>query len=194
MCIRDRIFSPRLEWKDGAPQVSCFRFHSPISELIFSSGTGSVTKLFKKYNVPKKIVDEVTMPDWTSFACVLIKREVFQNIGYLDEGYFMYYEDVDFCRRAREAGFGLVNVPSSHVVHLRGQSSGLKKLQHEQKRLPSYYYHSRKRYFTKFYGKAGFWAGNLCWLAGRSLSLIKEILFRKTHPLPAYQHIDIWKY
>lgn len=188
------LLSPRLEWKDGQPQTSCFRYHSPLSEFINSACTGIVTRLLCKFNVPLEIVEETSMPEWTSFACVLIRREVFQKIGYLDDGYFMYYEDVDFCRRAQKAGFKVVNYPYSHVVHLRGQSSGIKKMQHELKRLPTYFYHSRARYFTKFYGKVGFWATNLCWLAGRPFSLFREILFAKKRSLPENKHFDIWKH
>ena len=188
------IISPRLEWKDGEPQISCFRCHSHFPELIDAAGTGVITSLLHRYNVPLKIVEEVTTPEWTSFACVLIRSKVFQQIGYLDEGYFMYYEDVDYCRRAKKAGFELINYPDSRVVHLRGQSSGMKKLQREKKRLPAYHYHSRTRYYTKFYGRIGFWASNVCWLAGRSVSLAREILFGKKRTVPEYQYIDIWKH
>ena len=190
---RAGILSPRLEWPDGEPQISCFRFHSPFSELINVAATRGITRLLGGYDVPLATVADASMPEWTSFACVLIRREVFERIGYLDEGYFMYYEDVDFCRRAREAGYGIVNWPGSHVVHLRGQSSGMKKMQKERKRLPAYYYHSRARYFVKFYGLAGFLAANLCWLVGRSISLLKEILLGRDRGVPLYQFVDIWK-
>ncbi len=187
------ILSPRLEWPDEQPQISCFHFHSPLSELINSASTWPITRMFKKYDVPLRVRQEVTWPEWTSFACVLIKRNVFKKIGYLDEGYFMYYEDVDFCRRAKKAGFALLNWPSARVVHLRGQSSGLKKKQREQKRLPEYYYKSRSRYFIKFYTVVGWWSSNICWLAGRTLSWTKELLLRRKRSVPEYQFVDIWK-
>ena len=187
------IFSPRLEWPDEQPQISCFRFHSPFSELINSANTWPITRMLKHFDVPQKIREEVTWPEWTSFACVLIKKNVFERIGYLDEGYFMYYEDVDFCRRAKNAGFKIVNWPSARVVHLRGQSSGLKKKQLEQKRLPEYYYKSRSRYFTQFYTVAGWWMSNLCWLVGRAISRPKELLLRRKRSVPEYQIVDIWK-
>jgi GT2 family glycosyltransferase len=187
------IISPRLEWSDGVPQISCFRFHTPLSELICSAGTGVITRLLNNYDVPLQVLNDVTMPDWTSFACVLIRRDVFEKIGFLDEGYFMYYEDVDFCRRAKKAGFEVVNWPFAHVVHLRGQSSGIKKLHQKKMRLPPYHYQSRARYYTKFYGQLGFLMCNLCWLAGRSISLLREILFGKSRTVSEYQYLDIWK-
>ena len=187
------IISPRLEWPDETPQISCFRFHTPFSEIINSASTEIITSLLKRYDVPLPTVEKATKPEWTSFACVLIRREVIDKVGLLDEGYFMYYEDVDFCRRVRQSGFEIVNWPFSHVVHLRGQSSGIKKLQKNKKRLPAYHYQSRARYYRKFYGLFGFWASNLCWIAGRSISLFLEILFSKSRCVAEFQHLDIWK-
>jgi len=60
--------SPRLEWPDGTPQESCFRFHRPINELIRSAATGPITRLFKRYEVPLRVSDNVIYPEWTSFA------------------------------------------------------------------------------------------------------------------------------
>jgi GT2 family glycosyltransferase len=187
------IISPRLEWPDGLPQKSCFRFHSPFSELINSAGTGIITSLLKRYDVPLPVSDHKTKPQWTSFACVMIRREVFCLVGLLDEDYFMYFEDVDFCRRAWRAGFEVLNWPLAHVVHLRGQSSGLKKLRLQKKRLPEYHYRSRSRYFRKFYGQSGLFFSNLCWLAGRSVSSLREFFMGKSLTVPERQSFDIWK-
>lgn len=187
------IISPRLEWAGGEPQVSCFRFHSPFSELIESADTNIVTSLLKRYNIPIPIKEHVSWPEWTSFACVLIRCNVFERIGLLDEGYFMYYEDVDFCRRACKKGYQVLNVPAAHVVHFRGQSSGVKELQKKKKRLPAYHYRSRSRYYQKFYSRSGLLVSNFCWLAGRMVSKLREILMGKSRAVPEYQFFDIWK-
>ena len=149
------IASPRLEWPDGKPQESCFRFHRPINELIRSACTGPITKLFKRYEVPIAVGESTSYPEWTSFACVLIRREVFEDIGLLDEGFFMYFEDVDFCKRAREAGWKIINNPEAHVVHLRGGSSPVKSQAAQEETLPRYFYESRARYYFKHFG---YWA------------------------------------
>ena len=187
------IVSPRLEEPDGQPQISCFNFHTPISELIGAASTGIITRLFKKYRVVRPTTDLITMPQWTSFACVLIKKEVFETVGYMDEGYFMYYEDVDFCRKTIEAGFTIVNTPRARVVHLCGQSSGVAKKQRERKRLPSYYYSSRSRYFKKHYGETGWYLSNICWMLGRCISLIGNCFFKRSVSVPELQYLDIWK-
>lgn len=187
------IISPRLEWPNGEPQISCFRFHSPFSEIIGAAGTGIVTSLLKSFDIPLHTQDYNSWPEWTSFACVLIRNNVFSRIGLLDDGYFMYFEDVDFCRRARQQSLLVLNCPTARVVHLRGQSSGIKKLQKNKKRLPAYHYSSRSRYYRKFYGSAGLFLSNLCWLTGRVVSKSREVIMGKNRTVPEHQFVDIWK-
>lgn len=59
---------------------------------------------------------KIVEADYVS-VCLLIKKEVFKKIGYLDQGFFLYYEDADFCIRAKEKGFRSVVVTDSHVFH-----------------------------------------------------------------------------
>ena len=186
------LVSPRLEWPNGTPQISCFRFHSPASELIAGAATSVITNLFQSFNVPIEVSDHPSFPQWTSFASVMIRREVFEQIGPMDEGYFMYYEDVDFCRRARQAGWQIMNIPTARVVHLRGGSSSTKKDLATRKRPRAYLYQSRSRYFAKFYGFWGLIGANSCWLLGRSIALIREKLGNKQPHTCLQQEQDIW--
>jgi GT2 family glycosyltransferase len=59
-----------------------------------------------------------------SGACLMLRREVFDNVGHLDERFFMYFEDMDYCLRIRRAGWKLYYVPHGEIVHLVGMSSG----------------------------------------------------------------------
>jgi len=186
------LVSPRLEWSDGTPQVSCFRYLTPFSELIAAAKTGLITRILKKYDVPYPVSSHIIRPEWTSFACVLVQQRVFEDIGLMDNGFFMYFEDVDFCHRARKAGWDIVHNPESHVVHLRGGSSPVKKFTKMRKRLPRYYYESRTRYFNKMYGRSGLLAANLLWYTGRIISKLREILLREERQICDHQWIDIW--
>ena len=186
------IFSPRLEWPDETPQISCFRYHSPPSELISSAGTGIITQLFKNYDVPLPISPEPMTPQWTSFACVLIRREVIEAIGLMDEGYFMYYDDVDYCRRAQQAGWQILHVPQARVVHLRGGSGSVKADIASRQRPRSYLYQSRSRYFAKFYGRTGLWLANGCWLLGLGVARLREWVGDKEPHTCDYMEQDIW--
>lgn len=170
------LISPRLEWTNGVPQESCFRFHTPLSELINSASTGAVTKTFSKYVVAHPVKDEPDYYQWTSFACVLIKAEVIEQIGLLDDEFFMYFEDVEFSYRAIKAGWKILNNPAAHVVHLRGGSSPLKSQAKLRKRLPRYFYESRSRYFYLLYGQSGLLMANLLWSLGATIALIRSLL------------------
>lgn len=187
------LVSPRLEWPDGTPQISCFRYHSPVSELINAAATGPITKLLAKYDVPLPVSNTIINPQWTSFACVLIRHEVIKQIGLMDEGYFMYFDDVDYCRRVRDAGWQILHYPQARIVHLRGGSNSVKADVAARKRPKSYLYASRTRYYTKFYGSIGLWMANIFWLAGRSISLIRELLKNKEPHICEYQARDIWQ-
>ncbi|VXD10993.1 glycosyltransferase family 2 protein [Planktothrix paucivesiculata] len=186
------IISPRLEWPDGTPQISCFRYHSPISQLIDAAATGPITKLFQQYDVPIAVSNTPFEPEWTSFACVLIRQQVIQQIGLMDEGYFMYFDDVDYCRRVHQAGWQILHWPEARVVHLRGGSGSVKADMAAQRRPRPYLYASRSRYFAKFYGITGLWLTNLLWLVGRSLSWVRELVGNKQPHTCEFQGQDIW--
>lgn len=187
------LISPRLEWPDGEPQESCFRFHSPLSELISSAKTGLVTWLLDTFNVPFSISETAGFYDWTSFACVLIRAEVFQQVGLMDEGYFMYYEDVAFAFHAQQAGWKVFHTPDAHIVHLRGGSSPVKSQAKQRKRLPHYYYESRTRYFYQIYGQLGLLMANICWTLGFGISSLRSLLSASFQPnTSADQWRDIW--
>ena len=187
------LISPRLQWPDGTPQESCFRFHRPVSELIDGAATGPVTQLLSRYDVPIPVEDADSFPEWTSFACVLIRAEVFVDVGLLDEGFFMYFEDSEFCARARDAGWRVLHHPEARVVHLRGGSSPVKSQARAKKRLPRYFYESRTRYFYERYGRRGLLAANLMWTLGWSLSSVRAALqSRYQSPACEAQWRDIW--
>lgn len=187
------LISPRLEWSDGTPQESCFRYHSPTSELISSAGTGLITKVFKKFVIPQPVSSSPSFYDWTSFACVLIRKQVFEEIGLMDEGYFMYFEDAEFCRRAAKSGWQVLYQPAAHVVHLRGGSSPLKSQARLRKRLPRYFYESRTRYFFQTYGRFGLLVANSLWTLGWLISSMRRLMSSTYTPnISEHQWRDIW--
>ncbi len=69
--------------------------------------------------------DKVVETDFATGACMFIKREVFQKIGFLDKNYFLYWEDADFCQRAKRAGFKILYAPSAYLWHKVAQSSAI---------------------------------------------------------------------
>jgi N-acetylglucosaminyl-diphospho-decaprenol L-rhamnosyltransferase len=186
------IAGPRLEYPDGTPQTSCFRDFSPVGEFVIAADTGPVTRVLRHFEVPLPLSSEPVEPDWLCFACALIRRQVMQRIGLLDEGYFLYFDDPDYCRRARLAGWRVLHDPRARVAHLIGQSNPVESLTAQRKRRPRYYYESRSRYLAKFYGTPGLWLANLMWTAGRSISLFRELVGHRTRQTCQKEWLDIW--
>jgi len=122
---------------------------------------------------------------------VLVRRAVIDQIGLMDEGYFMYFDDIDYCRRARDAGWKILHWPQARVVHLRGGSGDVKSDVAARRRPRAYLYASRSRYFAKFYGYLGLWLANLMWLAGRIISLVREAAGTKQRHTCDYTAQDI---
>lgn len=185
------VFGPRLEWPDARPQVSAFRFQKPLTELVNAAALGVITRVFKRSVTAIGAPDQPIDAQWVSFACVLIRKEVFETAGLLDEGYFMYFEDVALCRSASRAGHRALYWPLARVVHLRGGSGPVKSASAARKRLPAYFYASRSRYYASFYGRPGLWLANALWLVGRGISWLRERLGRGTH-IAERAPRDIW--
>ena len=182
-----------LEWPNGEKQVSCFRGFSPVSEFIRAAATGPVTRLLRSYEVP---LHDIPPPpetvEWVSFASVLLRADACDAAGPMDEGYFLYFEDADYCLAVRRAGWKVVYEPAARVVHLRGGSAPVKTLAAQRKRLPSYYYKSRTRYLRKAWGPLGPLAANLCWLLGRGVALCRGLFSRTGRSGVAHEACDIW--
>ena len=98
------VAGSRLEDPDGTPQRSAFRFPSPLSEFESSVNLGLVTRLLDRWVVAPPVSEASCCTDWVAGASMIVRREVFRDIGLLDEGYFTFFEDVDFCFNAREGG------------------------------------------------------------------------------------------
>jgi GT2 family glycosyltransferase len=146
------IAGSRLQDPDGTPQCSAFRFHTVLSEIDGGLRLGIVHRLLAKRVVAPPISDVSCQTEWVAGASMMVRRQVFEDIGLMDEGYFMYYEEMDFCLQSNKAGWPCWYVPDSRVIHLVGQSSGVTNTKQPRKRQPQYVFDSRRRYFLKNYG------------------------------------------
>jgi GT2 family glycosyltransferase len=186
------LTAPRLEWDDGTPQISTFRFASPLSELDRGAATGPVSRLLRRY-----IVALSTDPDpkdirWASFACILLRGDMVRALGPMDEGYFLYFEDEEYSLRAYRAGWRVRYEPAAQAVHYRGGSGPVKELQATKKRLPDYLYRSRTRFLRQAYGPLGPLLGNLCWITGRAIAHLRILTGRRPTPAHEREWSDIW--
>lgn len=173
------IVGSRMENPDGSPQSSAFRFPSIASEFEHGAKLGVISRLLSHYVVAPPPPEQIEQVEWLVGASMMIRREVFEAIGFLDDAYFMYFEEVDFCRRARKAGWPCVYVPESRVVHLIGQSSGVTDKSKRNQRRPQYWFDSRRRYFVKNHGRLYALLADLAFMTGFGFWRIRRRLQRK---------------
>jgi N-acetylglucosaminyl-diphospho-decaprenol L-rhamnosyltransferase len=186
------IIGPGLLDVTGSHDNSVFRAPGPAGEFLRSAHTGILDRAWPHLTpvIPK--TDQPLEADWLGFACVLVRREVIERVGPLDEGYFMYFEDIDYCRRVREAGWKVLYWPQPKVTHLLGGSSNVTPEAAARRRAPRYYYEARARYFAKFYGRRGLWLANGFWCLGRCVSLARELLGTASARHREREALDIW--
>jgi N-acetylglucosaminyl-diphospho-decaprenol L-rhamnosyltransferase len=144
----------RLEWPDGTQQCSVFAFHSVLGEFEGSARFGPISRVLARWRVAPPVPQVAGPCGWLAGASILVRREVLRDVGLMDERYFLYYEETDFCLRANRAGWPIWFVPESRVVHLVGQSTGVTNPSDAPSRRPAYWFESRRRYFEKNHGKA----------------------------------------
>ncbi len=146
------IVGSRLEDPDATPQRSAFRFPSLGSEIDDGLRIGFVSRLLSRFVVAPEVSDIAVQTNWVAGASMLVRTAVFRDVGLLDDDYFMYYEETDFCRQASNRGWMCSYEPASRVVHLVGQASGVTVRGVVPKRRPRYWFDSRRRYFIKNHG------------------------------------------
>jgi GT2 family glycosyltransferase len=113
----------------------------------------------------------------------------------MDERYFMYFEEVDFCLRARRAGWPCWYVPASRVVHLVGQASGVTDVKRApKKRRPQYWFDSRRHYFLTNHGRLKTLLADLGWAAGFGIYRVRQFLQRKPDTEPRLLLWDFVRY
>ena len=162
-----------IENPSGSVDRSAHRIPSPLGELEGTARLGVLSRLLQRYSVSPPLRNEAHACDWVSGASMLIRRPVLEQVGLLDEGYFLYFEEVDFCCRARNAGWQVWYVPESRVLHLEGAATGIRAV---AKRRPAYWYDSRRRFFVKHHGLAGLLLADLFWALGRLSFLAREAM------------------
>jgi N-acetylglucosaminyl-diphospho-decaprenol L-rhamnosyltransferase len=186
------IAGSRLEDPDGTPQCSAFRFHTLFSELDSALRLGIISKLLDKWVIAPPVASTPHQTDWVAGASMIIRREVLETSGLMDEAYFLYYEEVDFCLQAHKSGWSCWYVPESRVVHLVGQSSGVTNKKIIPQRLPQYWFDSRRRYFLKNHGWCYTALTDLVWLMGFTLWRCRRVFQGKPDRDPPYLWRDFF--
>jgi GT2 family glycosyltransferase len=136
--------------EDASLQLSCRRFPS-FSQALFNRYS-LLTRLFPNNRISRAYLmtdakhDEIQDVDWVSGACLMFRRSVLQEIGALDERFFMYSEDVDYCFRVWQAGWRVTYLPFAQVFHLIGQDTKKVRFKLTYERHKSMYKFYKKHY------------------------------------------------
>jgi GT2 family glycosyltransferase len=122
------VAGPKLRRANGSVQPSRRRF--PSAATLFLESTQlqrfwSDNAVLRRYYVEDRSDEDLQDVDWLVGACLCVRAAAAQQIGLFDERFFMYSEELDWCRRFRAAGWRISYVPSAEVVHLEGASSQL---------------------------------------------------------------------
>jgi N-acetylglucosaminyl-diphospho-decaprenol L-rhamnosyltransferase len=144
------LLGPKLLFPDGRVQPSRRRFPTLATAFLESTIVQQwfpQNRILDRYYAHDRSDDVEQDVDWVVGACMLIRRQAWERVGTLDERFFMYSEELDWCRRLKSAGWRAVYLPSATVVHHEGQSSA--------QVVPArhiYFQSSKVLYFRKHHG------------------------------------------
>jgi GT2 family glycosyltransferase len=132
---------------DLSPQRCFGAFPNFFSESLFAWGLDSRLPFSLFTKQIQQPIDAPHETDWVLGAALLIRRAVFQQIGMLDEDYFMYSEEIDMCYRAKKIGWRIYVIPNTPIIHLGGQST-----RQTPGKMKAELFRSKVRYFGKHFG------------------------------------------
>jgi N-acetylglucosaminyl-diphospho-decaprenol L-rhamnosyltransferase len=152
------LLGPQLRNSDGSIQSSRRRFPTLATALLESTWLEPVApkRILRHYYALDWADDQIADVDWVTGACMMTRREIAAAVGGLDEAYFMYSEELDWCRRLKDAGWRVVYLPTAQVMHHVGKSSDQAVTARH-----IHFQRAKLRYFRKYHG----------WLAASILRL-----------------------
>ncbi len=171
---------------DGSLQSSRRRFPTLLTGMFESTWFESLApkSVLARYYMEDKPDNQPCYPDWVMGASMLTSRAAVEAAGGMDEGYFMYSEELDWCRRIVEAGYKILWTPEAEIIHHVGASSSQASTQRHIN-----FNRAKLRYFRKYHGRLAsglirvvllknFWfqiaIESLKWLAGHKRPLRKQ--------------------
>ena len=147
---RAGIIGPQLFYGDGSVQSSRRRFPTLATAFLESTKLQQSfprNRVLMRYYMNDTRDDATQEVDWINGSAMFVRRAVYGQIGGLDEAFFMYSEELDWCYRAKQAGWQIVYLPTAQVTHYEGKSS------EQVVAARDIYFHSSKvRFFRKTRG------------------------------------------
>ena len=144
------LIGPQLLASDGSVQSSRRRFPSLATAFLESTVLQrwfTSSRVIRHYYVLDRSDEELQAVDWVAGACLLVRREAIEDVGLMDEDFFMYSEELDWCYRIKRAGWQIIYFPEAKIIHHEGRSS--------QQEVPArhiYFQESKITFFRKHHG------------------------------------------
>ncbi len=138
---------PKMIFENGSFQHSAFYLPNLENELCKMLSSGLFSDKSRGIYGEEKCKDVFT-PEWLNGACILFNSEALSDVGYLDENFFIFYEDADICKRLSDGGWRVYYYPDAKIIHYYSKSQKGKISQE----LIAVHYRSRLRYFLKHKG------------------------------------------
>jgi GT2 family glycosyltransferase len=150
------VLGVKLVGRDGVLQPSCRYFPTPWNVFLARSGLA-------RFFPSSRLVDDMSWDhesvrecDWVPGCYYLVRREVIERVGLFDPRYFLYYEEIDHCRRVRQANWSVVYYPFTQVVHRGGESAASDApLTNAGRQISVLQLESEFLYFRKYFGVVG---------------------------------------
>ncbi len=175
------IVTGRLVYPDFTDQGVARMFPTPMNGLF--GRMSLLTRLFphnrfsRRYLTSRSFTsNEPFEVDWVSGACLMVRKDILDDVGFLDEGFFMYWEDADLCYRIKQLGWKVYCVPEAMVIHYEGKSSPKKSSRLIIEFNKGVYRYYRKHHIRSFFEIMNFVA--IVSLTVRALALIAVNAFK----------------
>lgn len=147
----------KLLLSDGSMDPACHRgFPTPWASLTYMTGLERLfpkSRIFAQYHQGYKDLNTIHEVDCIVGAFFLIRREIIKKVGFLDEDYFMYAEDIDYCYRIREAGWKIMYNPRVTMLHKKKQSGRAHFLRKRRVTTEIYFHTYNWLFYKKHYAK-----------------------------------------
>jgi GT2 family glycosyltransferase len=149
------MVGPALLHFNSTPQQSCFRFYTPMTVVCRRTPLGKFPyfkNILQRFTLKDKDLTKLQDVDWIMGSAMMMRHKDLEKIGLMDERFFMYFEDVDWCRRFWENGLRVVYYPEAKVYHYLAQSSrrGLGPLDLLIGKASRWHFASGMKYFSKY--------------------------------------------
>jgi GT2 family glycosyltransferase len=159
----------------GKTAASAFRFPSAGREFVSAAQSGTLGSFL---GIAPMVIESARSceADWVTGASVMFRAAALRQTGLFDDGFFLYYEEVQLMHRLKAAGWSVRFVPESRVVHHEGSATGITTI----RALPPYWYESRRRYYLLTGGPLALLTADLGYLAGDGLRRAKSLVGRRS--------------